>query len=65
MHEVARRHIDEKFPWLETVYAEKVSEANIEHYIKRFVIEEECDIIFTVSFAFMNATIPMKKTALS
>ncbi len=61
MHEVARRYIDEKFPWLETVYAEDVSEANIEDYIKRFVIEEECDIIFTTSFAFMDATIEAAK----
>jgi len=49
MHEVARRHVDEKLPWLETVYAEEVSKTNIEHYIKRFVTEEECDIIFTTS----------------
>ena len=61
MHEVARHHIDEKFPWLKTVYAEEVSEANIEDYIKRFVIEEECDIIFTTSFAFMDATIEAAK----
>ncbi len=61
MHEVARRYIDEKFPWLETVYAEDVSEADIDHCIKRFILEEECDVVFTTSFAFMDATIEAGK----
>lgn len=61
MHDVARRYIDEKFPWLETVYAEDVSEADINHYIKRFIAEEGCDVIFTTSFAFMDTTTEIAK----
>lgn len=61
MHEVARRYIDEKFPWLETIYAEEVSESDIDRYIERFVTEEECEVIFTTSFAFMDATIQAAK----
>ncbi len=61
MHEVARGYIDEKFPWLETVYAEDVSEADIDHYIKRFIVEEGCNVVFTTSFAFMDATINAAK----
>ncbi len=61
MHEVARRYIDEKFPWLETVYAEDVSEADIDHYIERFIVEEGYEVVFTTSFAFMDATIEAAK----
>jgi simple sugar transport system substrate-binding protein len=61
MHEVSRRYIDEKFPWLETVYAEAVSEADINHYIERFIVEEGCQVVFTTSFAFMDATIEAGK----
>jgi len=61
MHEVSRRYIDEKFPWLETVYAEAVSEADINHYIERFIVEEGCEVVFTTSFAFMDATIEAGK----
>lgn len=57
MHDVAREHIDKEFLWLETLYAESVSENDIDNYIEHFVIEEKCDIIFTTSFAFMDATI--------
>jgi len=61
MHEVARLYIDEKFPWLETVYAEAVSEADINHYIERFIVEEGCEVVFTTSFAFMDVTIEAGK----
>lgn len=61
MHEVARRYIDEKFPWLETVYAEDVSEADIDQYIERFIVEEGSEVVFTTSFAFMDATIEAAK----
>jgi len=61
MHDVARRYINEKFPWLETVYAEDVSEADIDHYVERFIVEEGCNVVFTTSFAFMDATLEAAK----
>ena len=61
MHDVARRYINEKFPWLETVYAEDVSEAEIGHCIRRFIVEEGCNVVFTTSFAFMDATLEAAK----
>jgi len=60
-HDVARRYVDEKFPWLETVYAEAVAEADVARYIERFLIEEKVDVVFTTSFAFMDATIEAAK----
>ncbi len=56
-HEQGRLYIDEKFPWLETVYFESVAEADCERYIDRLITEEACDIVFTTSFGFMDPTI--------
>jgi len=60
-HDVGRRYIEEKFPWVETVYAESVSEADVGRYIDRFILEEKCDVVFTTSFGFMDATIEAGK----
>jgi simple sugar transport system substrate-binding protein len=56
-HDVGRRFVEEKFPWLETVYAEAVPEADVERFIDRFVVEEKADVVFTTSFGYMDATI--------
>ncbi len=56
-HEVGRRYVDDKFEWLETAYAESVAEADAERFIDRFVVEEGCDVVFTTSFGFMDATL--------
>jgi len=56
-HDVGRRYLEEKFPWIETVYAESVAEADVGRYIDRFIVEEGCDVVFTTSFGFMDATI--------
>ncbi|HDN85270.1 MAG TPA: BMP family ABC transporter substrate-binding protein [Candidatus Aerophobetes bacterium] len=61
MHDVGRRYVDEKFPWLKTVYAEDVSEDNIGDCIEHFIAHEKCDVIFTTSFEFMDATIEAGK----
>ena len=61
MHNLGRRYVDEKFSWLETVYAEDVSKADIEHCIEHFIADEKCDIVFTTSFEFMDATIEAGK----
>jgi len=56
-HDVGRRYLEEKLPWIETVYAEAVSEADVDRYIDRFIVEEGCDVVFTTSFGYMDATI--------
>lgn len=56
-HDVGRLYVDEKYDWLETAYAESVPEADSERFIDRFVVEEDCDVVFTTSFGFMDATL--------
>ncbi len=56
-HNEGRKYVDEKFPWLETVYAETVPEADAYRYIERFVVEEGADVVFTTSFGFMGSTL--------
>jgi len=56
-HNEGRKHVESKFPWLKTVYAESVAEADCERYIDRFITEEKCDIVFTTSFGYMDATV--------
>lgn len=56
-HNEGRVYVDEKFDWLETAYAESVPEADADRFIDRFVVEEKCNVVFTTSFGFMDATI--------
>jgi simple sugar transport system substrate-binding protein len=56
-HDVGRLYVDEKYDWLETAYAESVPEADAERFIDRFVVEEECLVVFTTSFGFMDPTL--------
>jgi simple sugar transport system substrate-binding protein len=56
-HDVGRRYVDDKYDWLETAYAESVPEADSERFIDRFVVEENCDVVFTTSFGFMDPTL--------
>ncbi len=56
-HDVGRKYVEEKFPWLETVYVESVAEGDAARVIDRLVNEEKCDIIFTTSFGYMDDTI--------
>jgi len=60
-HEQARQYVAKEFPWLSTVYFESVDEADAERYIDRLVADEGCDIVFTTSFGFMDATIAAGK----
>lgn len=55
-HDVGRRYVEEKFPWLDTVYIESVPEGDVERYIDRLINDEKCDIVFTTSFGFMDGT---------
>mgnify|MGYP001136377964 CR=1 FL=1 len=56
-HEQGRLFVEQEFPWLDTVYFESVAEADAERYIDRLVDDEGCDIVFTTSFGFMDATV--------
>lgn len=56
-HDVGRLYVDQKYEWLETAFAESVPEADAERFIDRFVVEEKCDVVFTTSFGFMDATL--------
>jgi basic membrane protein A and related proteins len=56
-HDVGRRYAESKFPWLETVYVESVAEADSPRIIDRFIQEENCDVVLTTSFGYMDDTI--------
>jgi len=56
-HDQGRLFCEEVFPWLETVYVESVSEADAPRIIDSLITEEGCDVVFTTSFGYMDATI--------
>ena len=56
-HDQGRLYVEGKFDWLETAYAESVPEADADRFLDRFVVEEECDVLFTTSFGFMDGTL--------
>lgn len=56
-HDVGRKYVEERLPWLDTVYIEAVAEADAARIIDRFVQEEKCDVVFTTSFGYMDVTI--------
>ena len=56
-HDVGRKYVESKFPWLETIYVESVPEADSARIIYRFIQEEDCDVVFTTSFGYMDDTI--------
>jgi simple sugar transport system substrate-binding protein len=56
-HDNARLICEDTFPWLETVYVESVAEGDEPLYIDKLIMEENCDVIFTTSFGFMDGTL--------
>ncbi|MEW6718319.1 MAG: BMP family ABC transporter substrate-binding protein [Chloroflexota bacterium] len=56
-HDQGRLYVDEKYDWLETTYVESVAEADAARFIDRFVVEENCTIVFTTSFGYMDDTL--------
>ncbi len=60
-HDQARRYVERIFPWVETIYVEKVDEAQAARYIERLVKEENADIVFTTSYGFMYPTIEVAR----
>ncbi|MCS7112819.1 MAG: BMP family ABC transporter substrate-binding protein [Candidatus Bathyarchaeota archaeon] len=55
-HDDARRYLEQIFPWIETIPVERVLEADCPRVIDRLITEEKCDVVFTTSFGFMDAT---------
>jgi len=56
-HDVGRKYVEGKLPWLETVYVEAVPEGDAARIIDRLVVEEKCDVVFTTSFGYMDDTV--------
>jgi simple sugar transport system substrate-binding protein len=54
-HDQARLIVEDKFNWLDSVIVESVSLGDAPGTIDRLV-DEDCDIIFTTSFDFMDPT---------
>ncbi len=56
-HDQGRLYVDNKYDWLETTYLESVPEDQAENRIDFLIDNEGCDVVFTTSFGFMDATI--------
>jgi simple sugar transport system substrate-binding protein len=51
-----RKNLEKKFPWVETIYAESVSEADVESFIDQMA-DQGAKVIFTVSPGYMDGTL--------
>jgi basic membrane protein A and related proteins len=56
-HDLGRKYAEKQLPWLKTVYIESVSEGDCARIIDRLIQEENCDVVFTTSFGYMDATL--------
>jgi simple sugar transport system substrate-binding protein len=59
-HDLGRKYAEERLDFLETIYIESVQEKDADRYIDELV-EEGCDVIFTTSYGYMDATIEAGK----
>jgi len=59
-HDQGRKIVDKKYNWLNTVYLESVPEAEASSAIEN-LINQGCNVIFTTSFGFMDATLEAAK----
>lgn len=60
-HDVGRKYVMKKFPWLETIIVEDVAEADSTRIIDRLVQQQKCDVVFTTSFGYMDDTVAAGK----
>jgi basic membrane protein A len=60
-HDVGRKYAEDHLDWLETVYVESVPEGDASRIIDRLVVEENCDVVFTTSFGYMDDTVAAGK----
>ncbi|MFQ5832276.1 MAG: BMP family ABC transporter substrate-binding protein [Candidatus Thorarchaeota archaeon] len=56
-HNQGRLYIDNKYDWLNTTYIESVDPADAGEQIDYLINVEGCDVVFTTSFPYMDATI--------
>ena len=56
-HDQGRLYIEDKYDWLDTAYIESVDPADAGEQIDYLIEVEGCDVVFTTSFPFMDATI--------
>lgn len=58
-HDQGRTIVEDKYDWLTTAYIETVAEdtASVVAAVDTLVTVEDCDVIFTTSFGFMDGTI--------
>lgn len=56
-HDLGRKVVEDKFPWFDSIFVESVAEADSARIIDRMVLEEECNVIFTTSFGYMEDTL--------
>ncbi|MGB9631585.1 MAG: BMP family ABC transporter substrate-binding protein, partial [Candidatus Methanodesulfokora sp.] len=59
-HDQGRKYVEKEFPWLKTMYAESVAEADTAKYIED-MLAKGADVIFTTSFGFMDPTLEEAK----
>ena len=59
-HDEARKLAEKALPWLETKYVESVPEGQATPVIDRLV-KDNCQVIFTTSFGFMDQTLEAAK----
>ncbi len=59
-HDEARKKAEKALPWLETKYVESVAEGQAAPVIDRLA-KDNCKVIFTTSFGFMDQTIEAAK----
>ncbi|MFW9929478.1 MAG: BMP family ABC transporter substrate-binding protein, partial [Candidatus Thorarchaeota archaeon] len=62
-HDVARRIVEDKYPWLTTFYVESVGEdiASVKSAVDTMIAQKNVSIIFTTSFGFMDGTVEAAK----
>jgi simple sugar transport system substrate-binding protein len=56
-HDLGKQFAEEKLPWLETVIVESVAESDSMRIIDRLVQQQNCDVVFTTSFGYMEDTV--------
>ncbi len=56
-HDLGRKFAEKKFPWLDTVIVESVAESDSARIIDRLVQKQNCDVVFTTSFGYMEDTL--------
>jgi simple sugar transport system substrate-binding protein len=60
-HDEARKLSEKMLPWLETKYVESVPEGQALPVLDRLVTKDNCNVVFTTSFGFMDQTLEAAK----